>query len=143
MLTMARTKRKLETVSWGRATESQFDAMYAPDGTVSAITIVVRDVQARKMERDRLSLLNKLGTLAGTVDYDEIAVALAHVPIPELTDWCSLHIIHDKKIIQRFIAQRDPAKLPPAMRSCLPFRCGKGSGKVLNQWLSTPLGSQR
>lgn len=112
MLAMARSKHKIETVSWGRTKESEFDALYAPDGTVSGIIIVARDVHARKLEQARLSLLNKLGALTGTLDYDEVAVALAHVPIPELADWCGFHIVQNKKITERFIAPRDPAKIP-------------------------------
>src|SRR5262249_36696336 len=81
MLTMARSNHTHETVSWGRAKESRFDAIYAPDGTVSGITIVVRDVQSRKLAQDWVNLLNKLGTLTGTIDYDEVSVALAHALI--------------------------------------------------------------
>jgi len=112
MLTMGRTKHKVETVSWGRTKESEFDVVYGPDGTVSGITIIVRDVHGRKLAQDRLSLLNKLGLLTGTLDYDEVAAALARVPIPELADWCTVNVIQDKKISRTFIAQRDPAKEP-------------------------------
>ena len=112
MLAMARSNQKLETVTGGRAKESHFDAVYAPDGTVSGISVVVRDVQGRKLAQDRLSLLNKLGTLTGGLDYDEVAAALARVPIPELADWCAFNVIKDQKIVRTFIAQRDPARLP-------------------------------
>jgi PAS domain S-box-containing protein len=51
MLTMGRSKHKLETVSWGRTKESEFDVVYTPDGTVSGITIIVRDVHGVNLRR--------------------------------------------------------------------------------------------
>jgi len=122
MLALARTNQKVELVIGGRANEGQFNAVYGADGTVSGMTAVVRDVQGRKLVQDRVSLLNKLGTLTGTLAYDEVAAALAHVPIPELADWCSFNIVEDQKIVQTFIAQRDPAKLPlrDALLAALP-----------------------
>jgi phosphoserine phosphatase RsbU/P len=112
VLALARTKGKFESVEWGRTIENQFDAMYAPDGTVTAVTLVMRDVQARKLALSRLSMLSKLSTMIGALDYDEVAAALSRVPIPELADWCAVNIIQNNKIRRTFIAQRDPAKAP-------------------------------
>jgi signal transduction histidine kinase len=112
LLSLARAKDSLEVVAWGRAKENHFDALYAPDGTVAAIAVVTRDVQSSKLAQSRIALLSKLGALIGTVDYDEVAQAIARVPIPELADWCAVNVIQDKRIVRTFIAQRDPAKAP-------------------------------
>ena len=112
VLALARTKGKLEVGACGRTIENQFDAMYAPDGTVNAIVLVMRDVQALKLAQSRLAMLLKLGRLIGTVAQDEVGEALARVPIPELADWCAVHIIQNNRIRKTFIAQRDPAKAP-------------------------------
>jgi signal transduction histidine kinase/GAF domain-containing protein len=110
IMSLARTRARFETVVWGRAKENQFEALYSPDGTVAAIAVVIHDIQARKLAQNRLSMQSKLGALIGTLDYDEVAEALAHVPIPELADWCAVNIIENKKIRQSFVAQVDPAK---------------------------------
>jgi len=112
LLSLARAKDSFEVVAWGRAKENHFDALYSPDGTVAAIAMVTRDVQPSKLAQSRIALLSKLGVLIGTVDYDEVAEALARVPIPELADWCLFSVVKDKRIIRTFIAQRDPAKAP-------------------------------
>jgi signal transduction histidine kinase len=112
LLSLARAKDSFEVVAWGRAKENRFDALYAPDGTVAAIALLTRDVQPFKLAQSRIGLLSKLGALIGTVDYDEVAQALARVPIPELADWCVFSVIQNKRILRAFIAQRDPAKAP-------------------------------
>ncbi len=112
LLSLARAKDSFEVVVWGRAKEIRYEALYEPDGRVGAIAVVTKDVQPSKVAESRIGLLSKVGSLIGTVEYDEAAPALAHVPIPELADWCAVNVIHDKRIRSTFIAQRDPAKAP-------------------------------
>src|SRR5262249_15492370 len=95
VLMLARTQGKLEVDAWRRTIENQFAALYAPDGTVSAIVLVMREVQARKLAQTRLSMALKLGRLVGIGDQEEVAEALSRVPIPELADWCTVHIVED------------------------------------------------
>jgi PAS domain S-box-containing protein len=110
LLTLARAGDSFEVTAWGRERKNKVSAVYAPDGTVSGVVSVIQDIHGRKMAEKRVDLLSKLGMLVGKVDYDKVAEALAHVPIPELADWCAVNIIQDGKISRTFIAQRDPAK---------------------------------
>ena len=112
MLEHARAHASFEVVSWGRAKEHRFDAVYGPDGTVTAVALVVRDIHDRKLAQTRLDLLSKLSTLVGRLDYNGLVEALAYVPIPELADWCAVNLIEDRKIRRTFVAQRDPARGP-------------------------------
>jgi signal transduction histidine kinase len=92
--------------------EGRYNAVYGPDGSIAAISLVIRDVQGRKLAQTRLNVLTKLSTLAGILEYDELAEALARVPIPELADWCVVNFIEGKRIRRSFVAHRDPAKAP-------------------------------
>src|SRR5262245_4762252 len=56
------------------------------------------EVQARKLAQTRLSMALKLGRLVGIGDREEVAEALSHVPIPELADWCTVHVVDDNRI---------------------------------------------
>jgi signal transduction histidine kinase len=94
----------------GRANETQFDAFYQPDGSVSAVGLVVRDVFSRRNAQLRVDLLTKLGALVGVLDYDEVAGGLAGVPVPELADWCAFSVVEDERIRRTYLAFRDPSK---------------------------------
>jgi PAS domain S-box-containing protein len=62
----------------------------------------------------RLSLLSKVGELAGTLDYEEILSAVARLSIPELADWCIVDLVEDGEARRMEVAHRDPAKAPLA-----------------------------
>ncbi len=62
----------------------------------------------------RLSLLSKVGALAGTLDYDEVLSAVARLSIPELADWCIVDAVEDREVRRMIVAHRDPAKAPLA-----------------------------
>jgi signal transduction histidine kinase len=112
LVQLARTRESRELSSFGRAKESQFDAVYQPDGSIGAIAVVVRDVQYRKQTQTRLALLTKLSGLVGISEPDQLAEALVQVPIPELADWCTLNLIENGRIRRTFLANRDPSKTP-------------------------------
>jgi PAS domain S-box-containing protein len=112
MLALARTGEPFEREIWGRLREHKFNLVYQSDGSVAAVTFVGQDIHDRKLAQKRLDLLSKLSVLVGTLDYDEVAEALAHVPIPQIADWCAVNVVQDRKIRRTFIAQRDPAKAP-------------------------------
>jgi PAS domain-containing protein len=109
---LARAHESFEFNVWGRAKETQFDAIYAPDGSVVAIALLVRDIHGYKQAQTRLGLLSKLSGLAGILDYQEVAQRLAWVPIPELADWVALSVVEGKRIQRTFLASRDPSKMP-------------------------------
>jgi PAS domain S-box-containing protein len=62
----------------------------------------------------RLSLLSKVGALAGILDYEEALSAVARLSIPELADWCIVDVIEDGEPRRMEVAHRDPARAPLA-----------------------------
>jgi PAS domain S-box-containing protein len=58
----------------------------------------------------QLSLLSKVGALAGTLDYEEVLSAVARLSIPELADWCIVDIAEDREVRRMEVAHRDPAR---------------------------------
>jgi PAS domain S-box-containing protein len=62
----------------------------------------------------RLSLLSKVGALAGTLEYDEVLSAVARLSIPELADWCIVDVVEDGETRRMEVAHRDPARAPLA-----------------------------
>ncbi len=61
-----------------------------------------------------LSILSKIGSLAGTLDYEEALRAIARLSIPELADWCVVDVAEDGEIHRKEVAHRDPARAPLA-----------------------------
>lgn len=112
LLALARARQSFEVDVGGRTKQYRYDAIYAPDGTVAGVTFVSEDIHDSQVAQKKLDLLNKLSLLVGTLDYDETAEALAHVPIPELADWCAVSVIESERTRRTFIAHRDPAKTP-------------------------------
>ncbi|HEY7371365.1 MAG TPA: ATP-binding protein [Polyangia bacterium] len=108
----ARAREAVQLRILGRTKESQFDAVYQPDGTVGAVAVLIRDIHNRKLAEQRLALSGKLSALVGLSDPDRLAEALAQVPIPELADWCSVNLIEDGRIRRTFVAHRDPSQAP-------------------------------
>ncbi len=117
LLSMAREERAIEANLWGRWKEGRFRAIYGPDGQVSAVTLVGRDIHDPRLKEIRLSILSRLGMLVGNVDFDDIPAAVARVPIPDLADWCAVSLVEGEEIRSTFIAQRDPGKA--ALRDAL------------------------
>jgi signal transduction histidine kinase len=109
-VSLARGHESRELRFLGRAKESEFDAVYRPDGTVDAVSVVVRDVHARTQSEMRVALLTKLSDLGGMSDPDHLAEAMAWVPIPELADWCTINLVESGRIRRTFVANRDPSK---------------------------------
>jgi len=62
----------------------------------------------------RLSLLSKVGALAGTLDYEEVLSAVAWLSIPELADWCIVDVVEEGETRRMEVAHRDPTKAPLA-----------------------------
>ncbi len=62
----------------------------------------------------RLSLLSKVGALAGTLDYEEVLSAVARLSIPELADWCVVDVVEEGEARRMEVAHRDPARAPLA-----------------------------
>jgi PAS domain S-box-containing protein len=110
LVALARDEAAYEFDLFGRAKEGRFSAVYGPEGSVTAVQWTARDIHDRKVQSARIETLSKLSVLIGSVDYDEVAGALARVPIPELADWCGVTLIEDGELRGTSIAQRDPRK---------------------------------
>src|SRR4029079_1719479 len=112
VLPLARGHESFEATAWGREKEGRLGAVYRPDGTISAVSLVIRDIHNRKLAETRLELLTKLSALAGMMEYEDVAEALVQVPIPEFADWCAVTFVEGKRIRRTFLAHRDPSKAP-------------------------------
>ncbi len=97
--------------------QTKFGAIYAPDGTLSAVTLVSRDVQSRKLAETRFQLLSRMSALVGGVHYEDVPQALARIPIPDVADWCIVTLTEEQETRTSFVAQRDPGKA--ALRDAL------------------------
>jgi signal transduction histidine kinase len=110
---LARSHASEEFLWQGRWKEGQLKAIYAPEGDVAALALVVCDIHDPKLAHMRTELLSKLSALVGTVDYEDVAEALARVPVPELADWCAVHLVENGRIVHTSVAHPpDPAKTP-------------------------------
>jgi PAS domain S-box-containing protein len=58
----------------------------------------------------RLSVLSKLGALAGTLEYEKALLAVARLAIPELADWCIVDVVDEGEARRVHVAHRDPAR---------------------------------
>jgi signal transduction histidine kinase len=112
LVALARSGASEERLVAGRWQEQRFCAIYGADGTIERIGLTSTDIHERKLDQVRLELLSKLSSLVGSVPYEEVAEALAHVAIPELADWCVVNVIDHGTVWRTFVAQRDPAKSP-------------------------------
>jgi PAS domain S-box-containing protein len=112
LLPLARRNESFEMTFGGRTKAGQFTAVYGPDGTVTAVSLVVRDVHSERLDQKRLDLFTKLNGLVGITEHEEVAEALTHVPIPEIADWCAVSLVHDDQMGRTFVAHRDPSRAP-------------------------------
>jgi PAS domain S-box-containing protein len=62
----------------------------------------------------RLSLLSKVGALAGTLNYEKVLSSVARLSIPELADWCIVDFVDEGEVRRMEVAHRDPARAPLA-----------------------------
>jgi len=103
---LARKRERFEMNAWGREKEGQFEAIYRPNGTLGAISVIIRDIHNRRLADTRLDLLTKLSAVAGILDFDEVARALVAVPIPQFADWCALNVVRHGHIRRTYLANR-------------------------------------
>jgi PAS domain S-box-containing protein len=62
----------------------------------------------------RLSVLSKLGSVAGILDYEEALSAAARLAIPELADWCLVDVVEEGETRRVHVAHRDLDRAPLA-----------------------------
>jgi len=82
-------------------------------GTVIGASAVGRDISDRKRaERGQRFLAEASAVLAGSLDVEATLEALAHLVVPALADWCTIHLVQDDGRLGRLvIVHRDSAKV--------------------------------
>jgi len=94
-----------------------YNVYYLPtvnsNGQVEGVLVYVVDVTERvQLERAQRFLSEASAVLASSLDYQTTLERVAQLTVPELADWCTVHIIEeDGSIEQIAVAHIDPAKL--------------------------------
>ena len=100
-----------------------FEAYYAETGTWSVMSCYPlsdgglatqwKDVTARRRAEENASYLARASdVLASSLDYETTLRELAHIVVPELAAWCTIHVVGpDGDVRQVALAHRDPEQV--------------------------------
>jgi len=94
-----------------------YNVYYLPtvnsNGQVEGVLVYVVDVTERvQLERAQRFLSEASAVLASSLDYQTTLERVAQLTVPELADWCTVHIIEEDGAIEQIaVAHIDPAKL--------------------------------
>jgi len=97
-----------------------YNVYYLPtvnsNGQVEGVLIYVVDVTERvRLERAQRFLSEASAVLASSLDYQTTLERVAQLTVPELADWCTVHMIEEDGAIEQIaVAHIDPAKLESA-----------------------------
>jgi PAS domain S-box-containing protein len=80
---------------------------------IEGLLAYVVDVTERvKLERAQRFLAESSAVLASSLDYQTTLEQVAQLTVPELADWCTVHIVEEKGAVDQIaVAHVDPAKL--------------------------------
>jgi PAS domain S-box-containing protein len=107
---LARQSAVEERLFFGRWKETKFKAIQTPGEGITSVSLSIRDIHDPTLARVRLSLLSRMSGLVGRVGADDLAEALATVPVPDLADWCVVHSVENGHIVRSAVSRGDPAK---------------------------------
>src|SRR5205823_700387 len=94
-------------VLWVRAASSVISDEAGQAVGMRGVTI---DITEQKRAETSVDLLSQAGlVLNESLDYEVTMTNLSNVLVPELADWCSVHVIEDDEVKQVALAHRDPA----------------------------------
>jgi PAS domain S-box-containing protein len=110
LMALARQSAVEERLFLGRWKETRFKAIQTPGEGITSLLLAIRDIHDPTLARVRLSLLSRLSELVGRVGADDLAEALATVPVPDLADWCVVHAVENGHIVRSAVSRGDPAK---------------------------------
>jgi PAS domain S-box-containing protein len=80
-----------------------------PDGGIAAQW---RNITDRKRAEEAARFLSlATATLSSSLDYEDTLARLASVVVPELGDWCAVHLVEDGRIRQVAVGHVNPAKI--------------------------------
>ncbi|MBD2125932.1 PAS domain S-box protein [Microcoleus sp. FACHB-1] len=94
-----------------------YNVYYLPtvnsNGQVEGVLIYVVDVTERvRLELAQRFLSEASAVLASSLDYQTTLERVAQLTVPELADWCTVHMIEEEGAIEQIaVAHIDPAKL--------------------------------
>jgi PAS domain S-box-containing protein len=98
----------------GRAVwvEAQSVVVCNDSGTPIGMRGVTMDITERKRAEDAQRFLAEAsGLLANSLDYETTLGSVAKLAVPNLADWCVVHIVGDNEQVQQLaVAHSDPAK---------------------------------
>ncbi|WP_414563899.1 MULTISPECIES: PAS domain S-box protein [unclassified Anabaena] len=100
-----------------------YNVYYLPtknsNNQVEEVLVYVVDVTEQvRLERGQHFLSEASAVLASSLDYQITLEQVAHLAVPELADWCTVHIVAaDDSIEQIAVAHIDPAKLQWAQQT--------------------------
>jgi PAS domain S-box-containing protein len=92
--------------------ESQMVVICDDDGTPVGLRGITMDITPRKRAEETQAFLAQASTiLASSLDYHVTLEQIASLAVPELADWCAVHMLEDDGMVRRLgIAHSDPAK---------------------------------
>ncbi len=87
--------------------------MLAEDGSIEFWIGTATDIHDRRRTEDMQRFLLEAGEeLGGSLDFRTTLAAVARLAVPEVADWCAVHILEDDGTIQELaVAHADPAKI--------------------------------
>jgi PAS domain S-box-containing protein len=87
--------------------------MHDEDGEIEFWVGTATDIDDRKRYEDAQRFLLEAGAeLAASLDHHETLAAVARLAVPEMADWCSVHVVEEDGALRELeTAHRDPGKL--------------------------------
>ena len=83
------------------------------DGEIELWVGTATDIHDRKRIEDQRAFILEAGdVLSSSLDYRKTLVSVARLAVPQIADWCSVHIVeHDGSIVELATEHADPEKI--------------------------------
>lgn len=83
------------------------------DGEVARVIGIVMDITERKRAEQSMRFLGAASeVLASSLDYEVTLRNVARLAVPEIADWCAVHIVLEDGTVRQLVAEHvDPAKV--------------------------------
>ncbi len=127
------------TFYWRTArTPADLDIFYASAlANLSSAALKISELHEQSQrEKARLAFLAEAGAvLVSSLDYEETLQRVAHLAVPRIADWCTVHVIENGAPNRLAVAHADPAMVEYALEYSARYPEGlhedRGMGKVL------------